>query len=34
VPPPTPDIPGEVTAISTAVGQLADGIASVLLTGR
>ena len=34
VPPPTPDIPGEVTAISTAVGQLADGIASMLLTGR
>jgi uncharacterized protein len=34
VPPPTPDIPGEVTAISTAVGQLADGLASMLLTGR
>jgi uncharacterized protein len=34
VPPPTPDIPGEVTAISTAVGQLADGLASMLITGR
>ena len=34
VPPPAPDIPGEVTAISTAVGQLADGLASMLLTGR
>jgi uncharacterized lipoprotein YmbA len=34
VPPPTPDIPGEVTAISTAVGQLADGLASMLLAGR
>ena len=34
VPPPTPDTPGEVTAISTAVGQLADGLASMLRTGR
>ena len=25
---------GEVTAISTAVGQLADGLASMLVTGR
>jgi uncharacterized protein len=33
VPPPTPDVPGEVAAISTAVGQLADGIASVLTAG-
>jgi uncharacterized protein len=31
--PPTPDIQGEVSAISTAVGQLADGIASMLVTG-
>ena len=31
VPPPAPGIPGEVTAISTAVGQLADGLASMLL---
>ena len=29
--PPAPDVPGEVTAISTAVGQLADGLASMLL---
>jgi uncharacterized lipoprotein YmbA len=34
VPPPAPGIPGEVTAISTAVGQLADGLASMLATGR
>jgi len=33
VPPPAPGIPGEVTAISTAVGQLADGLASMLLAG-
>ena len=33
VPPPTPDVPGEVAAISTAVGQLADGIASVVAAG-
>jgi len=34
VPPPAPGVPGEVTAISTAVGQLADGLASMLLTDR
>jgi uncharacterized lipoprotein YmbA len=34
VPPPTPDIQGEVSAISTAVGQLADGLASMLVAGR
>ena len=34
VPPPAPGVPGEVTAISTAVGQLADGLASMLVTGR
>jgi hypothetical protein len=33
VTPPTPDTPGEVSAISTAVGQLADGLASMLVTG-
>jgi uncharacterized lipoprotein YmbA len=32
--PPAPGVPGEVTAISTALGQLADGLASVLATGR
>jgi hypothetical protein len=31
VTPPTPDIQGEVTAISSAVGQLADGVASMLV---
>jgi hypothetical protein len=31
VPPPTPDIHGEVTAISGAFGQLADGVASMLV---
>jgi uncharacterized protein len=31
VPPPAPGVPGEVTAISTAAGQLADGLASMLL---
>jgi len=31
VTPPTPGIPGEVTAISAAVGQLADGLTSMLL---
>ena len=31
VPPPAPGVPGEVTAISTAVGQLADGLAAMLL---
>src|SRR3984893_770881 len=30
VTPPAPGVPGEVTAISTAVGQLADGLASML----
>ena len=34
VPPSAPGIPGEVTAISTAVGQLADGLASMLATSR
>jgi uncharacterized lipoprotein YmbA len=34
VPPPAPGVAGEVTAISTAVGQLADGLAAMLLTGR
>ena len=34
VTPPTGDTQGEVTAVSTAVGQLADGIASMLVTGR
>ena len=34
VTPPAPGIAGEVTAISTALGQLADGLASVLVTGR
>ena len=31
VTPPAPGIPGDVTAISTAVGQLADGLTSMLL---
>lgn len=34
VTPPTPDIQGEVSAISTAVGQLADGLAAALASGR
>jgi uncharacterized lipoprotein YmbA len=34
VSPPAPSVQGEVTAISTAVSQLADGLASVLVTGR
>ena len=34
VTPPAPGVPGEVTAISTAVGQLADGLAAMLATGR
>jgi len=34
VTPPSADIQGEVTAISTAVGQLADGLSSMLVTGR
>jgi uncharacterized lipoprotein YmbA len=33
VTPPTPDIQGEVSAISTAVGQLADGLTAMLVTG-
>ena len=31
VTPPDPGVPGEVTAISSAVGQLADGLAAMLL---
>jgi hypothetical protein len=34
VTPPAADIQGEVTAISSAVGQLADGLASMLASGR
>ena len=34
VTPPAPGIQGEVTAISMAVGQLADGLASALTSGR
>ena len=34
VPAPDPGIPGQVKATSTAVGQLADRLASVLVTGR
>ena len=34
VPPPTADIQGEVTAISQGMGQLADGLATMLVTGR
>jgi uncharacterized protein len=34
VPPSAPGVPGEVTAISTAVGHLADGLASMLATRR
>jgi uncharacterized protein len=34
VPPPAPGVPGEVTAISAAVGKLADGLASMLATRR
>jgi uncharacterized lipoprotein YmbA len=30
VPPPAPGVPGEVSAISTAVGRLADGVAPML----
>ncbi len=33
VPPPAPGVAGEVAAISTAVGRLADGIAPMLLAG-
>jgi hypothetical protein len=32
VPPPAPGVPGEVAAISAAVGRLADGIAPLLTT--
>lgn len=32
VPPPAPGVPGEVAAISTAVGRLADGVAAMLVT--
>ena len=34
VTPPAPGTEGEVTAISMAVGQLADGLASALTSGR
>jgi uncharacterized protein len=34
VTPPSADVQGEVTAISLAVGQLADGLASMLVAGR
>jgi uncharacterized lipoprotein YmbA len=34
VTPPAPGVPGEVAAISTAVGQLADELASLLTSGR
>ncbi len=34
VTPPAPGVPGEVTAISTAVGQLADGLAVDAASGR
>ena len=34
VTPPAPGVQGEVTAISMAVGQLADGISSMLVIGR
>jgi hypothetical protein len=34
VTPPSADVQGEVTAISAAVGQLADGLATMLMTGR
>jgi len=34
VTPPAADTPGEVAAISTAVGQLADGLASMLVARR
>ena len=32
MPPPGGDVAGEVAAISTAVGQLADGLATMLTT--
>jgi hypothetical protein len=34
VPAPDAGIPGQIKATSTAVGQLADRLASVLVTGR
>src|SRR5207245_2251780 len=34
VTPSAPGVPGEVTAISTALSQLADGLASMLASGR
>ena len=34
VPPPTSGTPGEVAAISSAVGQLADGLAAMVVAGR
>ncbi len=34
VPSPSPDVKGEVSAISTAVGQLADALAAMLASGR
>jgi uncharacterized lipoprotein YmbA len=34
IPLPAPGVPGEVSAISTAVGQLADGLAATLAQGR
>lgn len=34
VPVPSPDVKGEVTAISTAVGQLADALAALLASSR
>lgn len=34
VTPPAPGVPGHVAAISTAVGQLADGLASLLASAR
>jgi len=34
VPSPSPDVKGEVSAISTAVGQLADALATMLASGR
>jgi hypothetical protein len=33
IPPTAPGVPGEVAAISTAVGQLADGLAALLAAG-
>jgi hypothetical protein len=34
VPPPNGGVAGEVAAISTAVGQIADGLATMLTAGR